>query len=79
MAAATELRRMGLRVDSTWDSVTIHPGPPQPTDVHTYDDHRIAMSFAVTGCAPPGIRIADPACVSKTFPEFFQVLGRMAR
>src|SRR5678816_1476693 len=75
VAAATELRRMGLRVESTWDSVTIHPATPQPTDVHTYDDHRIAMSFAVTGLRAPGIRIVDPACVSKTFPDFFEVLG----
>jgi len=77
VAAATELRRMGLRVESTWDSVTIHPGAPQPCDVHTYDDHRIAMSFAVTGLRAPGIRIVDPACVSKTFPEFFDVLRRL--
>jgi 3-phosphoshikimate 1-carboxyvinyltransferase len=75
VAAATELRRMGLRVDSAWDSVTIHPGMPRPTDVQTYDDHRIAMSFAVTGLRAPGIRILDPTCVSKTFPEYFRVLG----
>jgi 3-phosphoshikimate 1-carboxyvinyltransferase len=74
VAAATELQRMGVRVESTWDSVTIHPGAPQPCEVQTYDDHRIAMSFAVTGLRAPGIRIANPACVSKTFPEFFEVL-----
>ena len=79
VAAATELRRMGLRVESTWDAVTIHPGAPQPCDVQTYDDHRIAMSFAVTGLRAPGIRIVDPGCVSKTFPEFFTVLQRLRR
>jgi 3-phosphoshikimate 1-carboxyvinyltransferase len=79
VAAATELRRMGLRVDSDWDSVTIHPGPPQPCEVQTYDDHRMAMSFAVTGLRAPGIRIANPGCVSKTFPEFFDVLRRLTR
>ena len=78
VAAATELRRLGLRVDSDWDSVTIHPGPPQPAEVQTYDDHRIAMSFAVTGLRAPGIRIANPGCVAKTFPEYFDVLGRLA-
>jgi 3-phosphoshikimate 1-carboxyvinyltransferase len=46
--------------------------------VLTYDDHRIAMSFAVTGLRAPGIRIANPACVSKTFPEFFEVLRRLS-
>jgi 3-phosphoshikimate 1-carboxyvinyltransferase len=78
VAAATELRRLGLRVDSDWDSVTIHPGSPQPAEVQTYDDHRIAMSFAVTGLRAPGIRIANPGCVAKTFPEYFDVLGRLA-
>jgi 3-phosphoshikimate 1-carboxyvinyltransferase len=77
VAAATELRRMGLQVESSWDAVTIHPGVPQPCDVQTYDDHRIAMSFAVTGLRAPGIRILDPGCVSKTFPEFFDVLREL--
>jgi 3-phosphoshikimate 1-carboxyvinyltransferase len=77
VAAATELRRMGLRVESDWDSVTIHPGRPRPTDVQTYDDHRIAMSFAVTGLRASGIRIVNPGCVSKTFPEYFDVLDRL--
>jgi 3-phosphoshikimate 1-carboxyvinyltransferase len=79
VAAATELRRMGLRVESTWDSVTVHPGSPQPCEVQTYDDHRIAMSFAVTGLRAPGIAIANPACVSKTFPEFFEVLRGLTK
>jgi 3-phosphoshikimate 1-carboxyvinyltransferase len=79
VAAATELRRMGLRVENDWDSVTIHPGAPQPCEVQTYDDHRMAMSFAVTGLRAPGIRIANPGCVSKTFPEFFDVLRRLTR
>jgi 3-phosphoshikimate 1-carboxyvinyltransferase len=80
VAAAAELRRMGLRVDSAWDAVTIHPGTPRPTDVQTYDDHRIAMSFAVTGMRAPGIRIVNPGCVSKTFPDYFDVLrGLTAR
>jgi 3-phosphoshikimate 1-carboxyvinyltransferase len=74
VAAATELRRMGLQVESTHESVTVHPGAPRPTDVQTYDDHRIAMSFALTGLRAPGIRIVNPGCVSKTFPEYFDVL-----
>ena len=78
VAAATELRRMGVSVDSGWDSVTVHPGPPRPTVVNTYDDHRIAMSFALVGLRVPGITIADPGCVAKTFPSFFQELGRLA-
>ncbi|MGE0541571.1 MAG: 3-phosphoshikimate 1-carboxyvinyltransferase [Dehalococcoidia bacterium] len=78
VATATELRRMGIRVDETWDSLTIHPGEPQPATIETYGDHRMAMSFAITGLRAPGITIAGPECVAKTFPEFFTVLKRAA-
>ena len=47
------------------------------TDVETYDDHRMAMSFAITGLVAPGIRIRNPSCVTKTFPHFFAVLARL--
>ena len=76
VAAATELRRMGIVVDETWDSVTVQPGTPRPATIETYDDHRLAMSFAITGLRAPGIRIANPACVAKTFPGFFVALDR---
>jgi 3-phosphoshikimate 1-carboxyvinyltransferase len=74
VAVATELRRMGIGVEDDWDSLVIHPGAPRPAEIHTYDDHRIAMSFAITGLKAPGITILEPGCVSKTFPEFFEVL-----
>ncbi|MDA1010948.1 MAG: 3-phosphoshikimate 1-carboxyvinyltransferase [Chloroflexi bacterium] len=74
VAAATELRRMGIKVEDEWDSVTIHPGVPQPASIETYEDHRIAMSFAVTGLRTPGIRITNPGTTAKTFPEYFDVL-----
>ncbi len=77
VAAATELRRMGIQVEDDWDSVTIHPGQPQPADVETYEDHRIAMSFAVTGLRAPGIRITNPGTTAKTFPEYFEVLAQV--
>ena len=77
VAAATELQRMGLRVESDWDAVTIYPGAPQPADIETYDDHRIAMSFAVTGLRAPGIRITNAETVSKTFPDYFEVLAAL--
>lgn len=79
VAAATELRRMGIQVDETWDSLTIHPGSPQPARIETYEDHRIAMSFAVTGLRAAGIVITDPGCVAKTFPNFFEVLAGVSR
>jgi 3-phosphoshikimate 1-carboxyvinyltransferase len=78
VAAATELRRMGITVEDDWDQVTVYPGRPAPTVVATYDDHRIAMSFAVTGLAAAGICIDDPGCVAKTFPSFFATLETLA-
>jgi 3-phosphoshikimate 1-carboxyvinyltransferase len=75
-AVVTELQRMGIRAEEQADGFVVHPGLPKATDVETYDDHRMAMSFAVTGLVAPGIRIRNPACVSKTFPDFFAVLER---
>ena len=76
-AVATELRRMGVDVDEFDDGMTIHPAPPQPAEIQTYDDHRMAMSFALAGLRADGIRIADPECTSKTYPEFFRDLDRL--
>ena len=76
-AVVTELRRLGIRAEEEDDGFVVYPGAPRPADIETYDDHRMAMSFAVTGLAAPGIRIRNPACVSKTFPRFFDVLATL--
>lgn len=76
-AVATELRRMGVVVDERPDGMTIHPSPPEPAEIHTYDDHRMAMSFALIGLRVPGIRIADPGCTAKTYPRFFEDLEKL--
>lgn len=73
-ATATELRRLGQEVEEQEDGLVITPRPVQPAVVQTYGDHRIAMAFAVIGLRVPGIAIADPGCVSKTFPDFFERL-----
>ncbi|MEA2596914.1 MAG: 3-phosphoshikimate 1-carboxyvinyltransferase [Thermomicrobiales bacterium] len=70
-ALATELRRLGQTVEERPDGLTIHPSPIVAADVQTYDDHRMAMSFAITALRAPGVRILDPGCVAKTFPDFF--------
>ena len=70
-AVTTELRRMGITVEEFADGITIHPGAPIPAEIHTYNDHRMAMAFALTGLKSPGIIIMDPACTAKTFPDFF--------
>jgi 3-phosphoshikimate 1-carboxyvinyltransferase len=76
VATATELRRLGIRVEDSWDSLTIYPGTPAPATVETYGDHRMAMSFAITGLRAPGLVIAGPECVAKTFPDYFAVLAQ---
>lgn len=77
-AVTTELRRLGQAVEEFADGLTITPRPITPADIATYDDHRIAMSFAVTALRAPGIRLRDPGCVAKTFPDFFVRLAALA-
>jgi 3-phosphoshikimate 1-carboxyvinyltransferase len=78
-ATATELRRMGQDVEEHADGLRIVPRPVRSAVIQTYDDHRIAMAFAVAGLRAPGIVIADPGCVAKTFPDFFERLERLRR
>jgi 3-phosphoshikimate 1-carboxyvinyltransferase len=73
-AVVTELRRCGIDAEETADGFVVHPGTPRPATVATYGDHRMAMSFALLGLRVPGIRIADPGCVDKTFPDYWETL-----
>lgn len=73
-ALTTELRRLGIDVTEKADGLVIQPGEPHGAVIQTYEDHRMAMSFAILGCATPGITIENPGCVAKTFPGFFDVL-----
>jgi len=75
-AMAKELSKVGAKIEEFPDGLTIHPtGNYRPVEIETYDDHRMAMSFAVAGIKIPGITILDPGCVSKTFPDFFERFG----
>lgn len=74
-ALAAELRRLGQEVEEFPDGLRITPRPIQPAEIETYDDHRMAMSFAVAALRSPGITLLDPGCVAKTFPGFFDVLN----
>jgi 3-phosphoshikimate 1-carboxyvinyltransferase len=78
-AVVTELRRCGVDAEEHDDGFTIRPAPLRPTVVQTYDDHRMAMSFAVLSLVEPGITVDDPSVVAKTFPGFWDVLGRLQR
>jgi 3-phosphoshikimate 1-carboxyvinyltransferase len=70
-AVATELQRLGVRVRELADGLVIQPSAVRPAIVDTYNDHRIAMSFALIGLRVAGVGIRDPDCVAKTFPDFF--------
>ena len=76
-AICTELTRMGIHCEETQDSITIYPGMPHPCTVATYDDHRMAMGFALTGLRAEGIVIDDPGCCRKTFENYFEVLDQV--
>lgn len=76
-AICTELTRMGIRCEEAQDSITIYPGMPKPCTVETYDDHRMAMGFALTGLRAEGIVIDDPECCRKTFENYFEVLEQV--
>ncbi|MGW3847231.1 3-phosphoshikimate 1-carboxyvinyltransferase [Streptomyces fagopyri] len=73
-ACAENLRRLGVRVETGPDWIEIRPGtaPGPGTEIRTYGDHRIVMSFAVTGLRIPGVSFDDPGCVRKTFPAFHE-------
>jgi 3-phosphoshikimate 1-carboxyvinyltransferase len=76
---ATELRKLGANVLERADGLTITPQPLRAAEIDTYDDHRMAMSFAIAGLAAPGIVIRDPDCTAKTYPGFFRDLENLAQ
>ena len=76
-ALITELRKIGVQAEKTETGMVIYPGEVQEGTVHTYDDHRIAMAFAILGLVVPGITLDSPQCVAKTFPSFFDVLDQV--
>ncbi|OGR30224.1 MAG: 3-phosphoshikimate 1-carboxyvinyltransferase [Desulfobacca sp. RBG_16_60_12] len=72
VAVVTELQKMGVEARETPDGLVIRGGTPHGAVIHTYNDHRIAMSFAVAGLKAEGVRITDPDCVAKSFPDFWE-------
>ena len=76
-AMVTELRRLGVPVVEHQDGLEISPAPITPAAIDTYEDHRVAMAFSLVGLKANGIRINNPECVSKTFPDYFQVFEHL--
>jgi 3-phosphoshikimate 1-carboxyvinyltransferase len=77
VAVRKELTKCGVKVIEQGDTLTVFPagGATRGAEIETYDDHRMAMCFAILGLKIPGIRIKNPSCVRKTFPNFFQKLA----
>jgi len=79
-AVATELRKLGAGVEQGADSLRVTPPARlRPATIDTYDDHRMAMSFSLAALGGIRVRINDPACVRKTFPEYFDLLAGISR
>ncbi len=79
-ATCAELERLGVQVDEHDDGMTIYPASnPQPANIQTYNDHRMAMAFSLVGLRFDGVTIENPSCVSKTFPNFFEVLSTLSQ
>ncbi|MDA0346071.1 MAG: 3-phosphoshikimate 1-carboxyvinyltransferase [Verrucomicrobia bacterium] len=82
-AMANELIKLGQWIEEGDDYIEIHAGPMIPSEVMTYHDHRVAMSFGILGCfnlygdGTPWLKISNPGCCSKTFPEFFIELEKL--
>jgi 3-phosphoshikimate 1-carboxyvinyltransferase len=79
-AVATELRKLGAAVDELSDGLVITPPAPsqlKPASIATYDDHRMAMAFALAGLKIPGVTILDPGCVAKTYPGYWDDLAAL--
>lgn len=74
-ALERELAKMGIRSESTPDTMTIYGGYPKPAVIDTYWDHRMAMAFAVLGTKIQGMEIRNPDVVTKTFPDFWEKLN----
>ena len=78
----TELRRVGIACDERENGLVVYPGPIQaseenPVVIETYDDHRMAMAFALLGTKTEGIVIDNPLCCRKTFENYFEVLTKL--
>jgi 3-phosphoshikimate 1-carboxyvinyltransferase len=72
-ATVTELKKMGIDATCTANALVVKGGKPKGTIIDTYNDHRIAMSFAIAGLNVPGVCIRNEGCVEKSFPAFWQV------
>ena len=76
-ALVSEINRIGVLAEETEDGLVVTGGKPHGAAIETYNDHRIAMSFAIAGLVAPGMRIANPQCVNKSFLGFWDELEKL--
>jgi 3-phosphoshikimate 1-carboxyvinyltransferase len=76
-ALVSEINRIGVQAEETFDGLVITGGRPHGAAIETYNDHRIAMSFAIAGLAVPGMKIGNADCVKKSFPAFWEELEKL--
>jgi 3-phosphoshikimate 1-carboxyvinyltransferase len=76
-AVISELGKMGISAVSDGDNLMITGGKAHGSVIETYNDHRMAMSFAISGLAIPGIKIINETCVEKSFPNFWEVFNQL--
>ncbi len=76
-ALVSEINRIGVQAEERSDGLMITGGKPHGAEIKTYNDHRIAMSFAIAGLVVPGIGITNPQCVNKSFPAFWDELEKL--
>ncbi len=77
-AIASNLRAMDIKVDEKEDEITIYPGQIKPTKIDTYEDHRVAMSFTMSGLDGAGMIIKNPLCCRKTFENYFDIIDTLS-
>jgi len=77
-ALVTELGKIGIQAEEREDGLVVSGGIPRGAEIETYNDHRIAMSFAVAGLVTGGMKIRNPGCVKKSFPGFWRELEKLA-
>ena len=78
-AIVSNLRRAGISCEEYPDGVRIKPGQPKRCRIETFEDHRVAMAFAVMGLGAEGIVIENPGCCRKTFENYFEILDRLTQ
>ena len=74
---SAELRKLGVSVDENPDGLTVHPSKTNAGNVDTHHDHRLAMALALIGLVTPGVVINDPMVVTKSWPEYWNMLGAL--